>query len=66
MYEYQTLILSNERSDSTHHLFLGFLLVKSDHVTYSGDVGSGELTFFCPLKKIGRLQKINFKMADSQ
>ena len=44
----QTLISSNERSDSTHHLFLGFLLIKSDHVTYSG-----ELTFFCTSKTIG-------------
>ena len=34
----QTLILSNERSDSTHHSFLGILLAKSDHVTYSGEL----------------------------
>ena len=39
----QTLILSNERSESTHHSFLGFLLAKSDHMTYRGWVGSDEL-----------------------
>ena len=52
----QTLILSKERSDSTQHSFLGFLLVKFDHVTYRG-----ELTFFAQvLKNLLLTAKIQF------